>query len=415
MITKNIDIKSIVPAPYNPRKIKPEELDKLVKSIQEFGYCEPIIINEQTGHCVGGHQRLKALQKLGYKEVTAVIVDLEEQKEKALNIALNKISGEWDFTLLKDLIEDLDDGQFDLELTGFDLSEIENLMTFVPDEKKEVQEDNFNSEPPKQAITLLGDLYELNKHRLHCADSTDIKAVEKLMDGKKADMVFTDPPYGINYEGGQETMFIHGGQINIKRDKLLNDSSLNIYADFIPLLSKFTSNIFYMFYGAGSEVNFYSIIKNSNIELINTLIWNKPRGSGALNANYKPCYESFIYAKLPKGQRLWSGNHNQWTVFDYSKDQCEEHPTQKPIKLIVDLLLNHIANLIADPFLGSGSTLIACEQLNRICYGQELAPEYCDVIVKRYVTFMRKENKPYSIKKNGIELSENEIEKYFEN
>lgn len=434
-------IKDLNPAEYNPRKISDKQLELLNKSMKEYGDLSGIVFNVATGNIIGGHQRTKLLNpeaiiqkedcqdetgttaigyvitsegKFSYREV-----NWTEQKEKAANIAANKGGGEWDFTKLKDLMEDLDDGQFDLELTGFDTQEIKNLMTFVPEDEPEVlesKEDDFNAEPPKTPITVLGDLYELNNHRLHCADSTDITAVEKLMNGKKADMVFTDPPYGVDYDGGQESMYNnHGKQTNVKREKLANDLSVNIYQNFIPLLKLFTSNIFYMFYGAGTEPEFYNAIKDNNIELINTLIWNKPKGSGALGANYKPCYESFIYGKIPKGQRLWSGKHDQWTVFDSSKDKCKDHPTQKPIKLIIDLLLNHIAKLIADPFLGSGTTLIASEELNRICYGQELSPNYCDVIVKRYVTYMRKENKPYTIKRNSVILSEDDINKYFEN
>lgn len=403
----------------NPRK-NDSAVERLSKLIQSHGFINPVIATEDN-IIRAGHTRVKAAKKAGLKEVPVILIDMDEKQAQAFAIADNKSSewAEWDFTKLKDLIEELDDGQFDLELTGFDTQEIENLMTFVPEDEPEVlesKEDDFNAEPPKTPITVLGDLYELNNHRLHCADSTDITAVEKLMNGKKADMVFTDPPYGVDYDGGQETMYNnHGKQTNVKREKLANDSSVNIYQNFIPLLKLFTSNIFYIFYGAGTEPEFYNAIKDNKIELINTLIWNKPKGSGALGANYKPCYESFIYGKIPKGQRLWSGKHDQWTVFDSSKDKCKDHPTQKPIKLIIDLLLNHIAKLIADPFLGSGTTLIASEELNRICYGQELSPNYCDVIVKRYVTYMRKENKPYTIKRNSVILSEDDINKYFEN
>ena len=402
----------------NPRK-NDSAVDKLSKLIESHGFINPVIATKDN-IIRAGHTRVKAAKKAGLKEVPVILIDMDEKQAQAFAIADNKSSewAEWDFTKLKDLIEELDDGQFDLELTGFDTKEIENLMTFVPEGEPEVlesKEDDFNAEPPKTPITVLGDLYELNKHRLHCADSTDITAVEKLMNGKKADMVFTDPPYGLDNQRGKETMFIHGSQTNVKRDKLLNDASVSIYERFIPLIKIFTSNVFYMFYGAGTEVDFYSAIKNNQIELINTLVWNKPKGSGALGANYKPCYESFIYGKLHKGERLWSGKHDQWTVFDSSKDKCKDHPTQKPIKLIADVLLNHNTVTIADPFLGSGSTLIASEQLNRICYGQELSPNYCDVIIKRYVTYMRKENKPYTIKRNDVILSEDEINKYFDN
>lgn len=211
-------------APYNPRKIDDKELAKLKRSITEFGYVEPIVWNKRSGFVVGGNQRLKALRELEIEEVDVVVVDLDDAKEKALNVALNKISGEWDFPKLKDVLTDIDTGDFDIELTGFDLDEIGELIAF----DKEPEEDDFDADAAIEEIeepkTKRGDIYLLGKHRLMCGDSTIKEDVEKLMDGKKADMVFTDPPYGISVVknnsiggggpvGGKKKGRIDGGHI----------------------------------------------------------------------------------------------------------------------------------------------------------------------------------------------------------
>ena len=201
MEIRKIPIEKLNPAAYNPRKdLQPgdPEYEKLKRSMQEFGYVEPIVWNKRTGNIVGGHQRYKVLLDMGMSEVDCVVVDLDETKEKALNLALNKIQGDWDYLKLIDLLQELDTGEFDLELTGFDMGEIEDLIAqlHVPEE---IVEDEV-PEPPKEPITKPGDLWLLGRHRLLCGDATKKEDVERLMDGKKADMVFTDPPYIIVYD-----------------------------------------------------------------------------------------------------------------------------------------------------------------------------------------------------------------------
>ena len=202
MQVSKIPIGQLNPAAYNPRKdLQPgdPEYEKLKRSMQEFGYVEPIVWNKRTGNIVGGHQRYKVLLDMGMSEIDCVVVDLDETKEKALNIALNKIQGDWDYIKLKDLLQELDTGEIDLELTGFDMGEIEDLMTqfHVPGE---IIEDEV-PEPPKEPITKPGDLWILGRHRLLCGDSTDPEKVSKLMENQLADMIFTDPPYNVDYTG----------------------------------------------------------------------------------------------------------------------------------------------------------------------------------------------------------------------
>lgn len=234
MRIEKIPIEKLNPAKYNPRKdLKPgdPEYEKLKRSIEEFGYVEPIVWNERTGNVVGGHQRLKILKELGRTEIEVTVVDLDEIKEKTLNLALNKISGDWDESKLKDLLRDLEAEGADLDATGFEEYEIAEMIKDVG----AGDEDDFDldSEVAKidQPTTKMGDLWILGSHRLYCGDATNIEDVKKLMGGQEADMVFTDPPYNVNYEGGTKD------KLTIKNDnmgdgefyQLLLSSFLNMF------------------------------------------------------------------------------------------------------------------------------------------------------------------------------------------
>ncbi len=204
MLIKKKNVAELLPAEYNPRKnLKPgdAEYEKLKRSITEFGYVEPVIWNQTTGRVVGGHQRLKVLKDMGMTEIDCVIIEVSEEKEKALNIALNKISGDWDTDKLALLITDLQGSDFDVSLTGFETAEIDAL--FKDDIKDAVKDDDFDveAELKKPTITKFGDIWTLGNHRLICGDSTKAETLELLMCGKKANLVVTDPPYNVNYEG----------------------------------------------------------------------------------------------------------------------------------------------------------------------------------------------------------------------
>ncbi len=388
MEIRKMPIDKLDPAYYNPRKdLKPgdPEYEKLKKSIQEFDLVEPLVWNERTSRLIGGHQRLKVLQELGYTEVEVSVVDLPEDKEKALNVALNKISGDWDYVKLKELLEELDTGDFDVELTGFDMDEIEDLITqlHIPEE---VTEDEV-PEPPDEPITKPGDLWILGRHRLLCGDSTSADDVEKLMNGNKADMLFTDPPYGVNYTGGH----FHSGDVNIKRprEKLIADDTANIYREFLPVVLPFVDGPCYMWFASTKGREVYNALHENNTEIHALLIWHKVNAKyAAMNAQYKQRHEPCLYFK-PKGSILrWIGATTESTIWEIKRDAANEyHPTQKPIALAAKAIKNHDARVVLDVFGGSGSTLIACEQLDRICYMMELDPIYCDVIIKRWENF----------------------------
>jgi len=388
MEIQNMKVSDLKYAPYNPRKIDDKELAKLKRSISEFGYVEPIVWNQRTGFVVGGNQRLKALRELGIEEVDVVVVDLSDDKERALNVALNKISGEWDFPKLKDLLTDIDTGDFDIELTGFDLDEIGELIAF----DKEPEEDGFDVDAAIEEIeepkTKRGDIYLLGKHRLMCGDSTIKEDVEKLMDGKKADMVFTDPPYGVEYTGGLQ--FKDGKVEKNNRQMIKNDESDDIYTEVIPVIASICNGPCYTWFAGTKASKLYAAVEAVG-DIHSLIIWVKNGGYGALNANYKQKHEPCLYWK-PKGKKLnFVGATTETTVWEICKDGVNKlHPTQKPVELAAKAIKNHSAGLVVDLFGGSGSTLIACEQLNRICYMMELGEKYCDVIVRRWEEYTGK-------------------------
>lgn len=365
-------------ANYNPRKkLTPEdkEYQKIKNSIEEFGYVEPIIINKDNT-IIGGHQRLTVLKDLGYKEVDVIQIDIDKTKEKALNIALNKITGEWDYSLLGDLLLELDSENYDLEITGFDLDEIENILAPI-EEEKEVIEDDFDCTPPEEPKAKYGDIYQLGNHYLMCGDSTKEEDVAKLMNGNKADMVFTDPPYGYNYQSNMRIK-------TEKFDFLKNDDKI---LDFLKPLKNYV-NGFVFICTTWKVLGKWIPLFNNYYKLTNMIIWSKGGGGiGDLKHTFSTDYEIILCSNNEKeitGKRIGS-------VWDIKKDNANDyiHATQKPVKLSSLAIENttKINDNILDVFGGSGSTLIACEQLNRNCYMMELDPKYVDVIIDRWEKF----------------------------
>ena len=386
MQIEKIPLEKLNPAKYNPRKdLKPgdPEYEKLKKSMETFGYVEPIVWNKRTGNIVSGHQRLKILEHQGQREIETVVVDLDEQQEKALNITLNKVSGGWDLPKLADLISELDDGIFDISITGFDAAEIEHLFSQVHD--KDVKEDDFDVDEAlkEPVVSKLGDLWHLGKHRLFCGDSTKAETYEILMDGKKANLVVTDPPYNVNFTAGTE-----------KERLIKNDHQPD--SDFYQFLLDAFENIcehladggaLYVFHADTEGLNFRNAVRKVGFHLSGVCIWVKD--SLVLGRNdYHWQHEPVIYAWKPTGRHRWYADRKQTTVWQFDRPKrSKEHPTMKPVALCAYPIKNSSApnGIVLDPFGGSGSTLIACEQLDRICYMVELDEKYSDVIVKRYI------------------------------
>jgi len=438
-----IPIDKINPAPYNPRKdLQPgdPEYEKLKRSIQEFGLVDPLVWNERTGNLVGGHQRLKIMQEMGETEAHVSVVDLDDEREKALNIALNKISGDWNLPLLKDLLEELDAGVLDVEITGFDIDEIEGLMTQFHDPNK-VKEDEAPP-PPEEPITKPGDLWLLGRHRLLCGDATIITDVERLMGGKKADMVFTDPPYNVNY--GEKASMLndyqkgHRNTSSIKNDNMKKDDFLRFLIDSFKSIyvALCPGGAFYICHAESTGLEFRKAVLEAGFLLKQCIIWAK-NSLVIGRQDYQWKHEPILYGWKPGAAHRWyggrknttviednaqvviekqddhaiihlslglqqlaikvsdyevifDGDDNLTTVWRIEKPQRNDvHPTMKPVGLCARAIGNSSkpGEIVLDVFGGSGSTLIAAEQLNRTCYMMELDPIYCDVIIKRWENF----------------------------
>ena len=382
MEIKELPLKELKPAAYNPRKkLKKgdKEYEKIKQSLLKFGYVDPIIVNEDLT-VIGGHQRLTVLKDLDYETAKCVIVDLPKEDEKALNIALNKITGQWDEALLADLLLDLQESDFNLDLTGFELPEIDDILSNVHD--KELFEDEFDVEEELKKPTLSrhGDIWQLGKHRVICGDSTKAETYKQLLDDRKANLVVTDPPYNVDVE---ETA-----------GKILNDNMSD--GDFYQfLLSMFTQvenhmeddASIYVFHADTEGLNFRKAFKDAGFYLSGCCIWKKNSlvlGRSPYQWQHEPC----LYGWKKKGKHQWFSDRKQTTIWEYDRPKSsKDHPTMKPIQLMAYPIQNSSmrGTIVLDPFLGSGSTLIAADQTGRVCYGIELDEKFVDVIVKRYI------------------------------
>lgn len=401
---KTVDL---LPAEYNPRKdLKPgdSEYEKLKRSIEQFGYVEPVIWNKTTGRVVGGHQRLKVLIDMGISELECVIVEMDEDKEKALNVALNKISGDWDKDKLALLISDLQCADFDVSLTGFDPAELDDL--FKDSMKDGIHDDTFDVEEElqKPPITKLGDIWVLGRHRLVCGDSTKKDTFDALMNGSKANLVITDPPYNVNYEGSAGK--IKNGNM---KDEAFYPFLLDAFRNTEAVMAEDAS--IYVFHADTEGLNFRRAFADAGFYLSGTCIWKKQ--SLVLGRSpYQWQHEPVLYGWKKKGRHQWYTGRKETTVWEFDKPKKNgDHPTMKPIPLLAYPIMNSsmTGTIVLDPFGGSGSTLIACEQSDRSCFCIELDEKFCDVIVKRYLEQMGTfEN--ISVVRDGLTYQYSELE-----
>lgn len=390
MKTETVKITEVKNNPNNPRVIKDDKFTKLVNSIKEFPKMleiRPIVVNDDM-IVLGGNMRLKACKEAGLKEVPIIKAsDLTEDEQRQFIIKDNVSGGEWDWEMLAN---EWDAEQ--LEEWGLDVPD------FEADEVLEAEEDDFDATPPEEPKTVLGDLYEIGEHRLLCGDSTCSDTVAKLMNGEKADMVFTDPPYNVDYVGGSK-----------KRDAIANDK----IDDFYKFLYDVYTNCF-LFMNDGSPIyiahseleraNFITAFVDAGFKYSSIIIWVKNNSTFSMNKDYKWKHEPIIYGWKQGKERVWKGDNKQDTVWNIDRpSRSEEHPTMKPIQLCEKAIKNSsIENsLVFEPFTGSGSTMVASHQLKRKCYGMELDCKYCDVIVKRMITL----DPTLTIKRNGVDVT----------
>jgi DNA modification methylase len=381
-------VADLIPYALNSRTHSDEQVAQLAASIREFGFTNPVLVDEQN-NLIAGHGRLLAARKLKLDKVPAVVVTgLDDRKRRALVIADNKLAlnAGWDEEALRVELEDLA-GDFG-ELMGF--SEDELVALLKQDEGTEgLTDEDAVPEVPAVPVTVEGDVWLLGRHRLMCGDSTSIDAVDKLMDGRKADMLFTDPPYGVSYEGGHNKK--KRGQIIA--DSLAGDDLTGLFYNALTAALSATKDgaAFYVWYASGKSVETFSSLANLPLTLRAVIQWYKVKsGLGAFMSQYIPNCEPCMYLHKEGKSPAWYGPTTEKTVWEQKKEQRNDfHPTQKPVELPQRAISNSSkqGDEILDLFGGSGSTLIACEKTARDCRMMELDPKYCDVIIKRWQDF----------------------------
>lgn len=390
MIIEKIKIADLKLNPNNPRIIKDEKFKKLVKSIKDFPEMlniRPIVVNKDM-IILGGNMRYKACKEAGIKEIPIVIADLTEDKQREFLIKDNTSGGEWDWEVLAN-----EWNSEDLEAWGLD------IPAFEVDEVLEATEDDFDATPPEVPKTVLGDLYEIGEHRLLCGDSTQTDTFEKLMQGEFADMVVTDPPYNVAYEGKTKDA------LTIENDSMGNDDFYKFLYDFYTALTTAVKKggAIYVWHASSEIINFGKALVDAGWLLKQQLIWVKNTmvmGRQDYQWKHEPC----LYGWLKGDSHKWYSDRKQTTIIEYDKPlRNGEHPTMKPIGLFGYQIKNSskVGDIVIDAFGGSGTTMVACEQLNRKARLIEYDPKYCDVIVKRMI----KLDDTLTVKRNGVDVT----------
>jgi DNA modification methylase len=386
---KKVSVEKLIPYVRNSRTHSDAQVAQIAASIKEFGWTNPILVDGENG-IIAGHGRLLAARKLGAKEVPVIeLSHLTESQKRAYVIADNQLAmnAGWDTSMLTLELADLKESEFNLDLIGFDAKELENLLE--PEQVDGLTDEDAVPDAPEEPKTKLGDIYQLGNHRLMCGDSTSIDAVEKLMDGQKADMVFTDPPYGMFLDTNYDSMF--SGDSKHRKTGKRFDAVKGDHEDFNP---EFINTIFAMFdyckeiflWGADYYVD---LIPNRNSG--SWVVWDKrcdDKMDKVVGNTFELCWSKAKHKRMV-ARILWSGHHGM------QKDDTKKrvHPTQKPVELVCwffDYYSMADKRVVVDLFGGSGSTLIACEKTSKEARLMELDPKYCDVIVKRWEDFTGK-------------------------
>ncbi|AHM57670.1 DNA modification methylase (plasmid) [Peptoclostridium acidaminophilum DSM 3953] len=402
---KLVPIQELVPYVNNARTHSPAQITKLRSSLREFGFVNPIIVDRDYS-VIAGHGRLLAAKEEGFNEVPCVFVDyLSEAQKKAYIIADNRYAEDagWDEELLRLEIESLQGMEFDVGLLGFEAAELNKLLTTEGD----VKEDDFDvdAELQEPAITKAGDVWLLGRHRLVCGDSTKPETYKILMDGKKANLAVTDPPYNVNYEGAAG---------KIKNDNMANEAFYSYLFDAFKNMEEVMAQdaSIYVFHADTEGLNFRKAFSDAGFYLSGTCIWKK-QSLVLGRAPYHWQHEPVLFGWKKKGKHMWYSDRKQSTIWEYDKPKKNgDHPTMKPVALIAYPITNSSMSgcIVLDPFGGSGSTLIACEQTDRICYTIELDEKFCDVIVKRSLQQFGSDDQVFLLR-DGVKKAYSEVVK----
>ena len=376
--------KDLIPYARNTRTHSDEQVNQIVSSIKEFGFTNPVLIDKES-MIIAGHGRVMAANKLKLSKVPTICLDhLTEAQKKAYIIADNRLAlnAGWDEDMLKVELEELNDLEFDISLLGFEDKEIESLLS---EPTEGLTDEDAVPDLPEEPTTKLGDLWILGEHRLLCGDSTSIDDVDKLMDGQLADMLLTDPPYNVAYEGGSKI------RDKIKNDKMEDNEFRQFLRDAFLSADMYMKRgaVFYIWHADLEAYNFRGAVNDVEWQVRQSLIWNKDNSAFG-RSDYHWKHEPCLYGWKSGSSHLWASDRKQVTVLDFARPSNSKlHPTMKPVDLLAYQLTNNTkgSDLVLDLFLGSGSTLIAAEKTNRKCYGMELDPKYCDVIIQRWEEF----------------------------
>ena len=405
-----VSIDKLIPYVNNARTHSPEQINKLRSSLREFGFVNPVIIDKEF-NIIAGHGRVLAAKAEGIKEVPCVLVDyLTETQKKAYIIADNRMAMDagWDEELLKVELESLQEEAFDLSLTGFDDKELTDLFK---EEQTDVKDDDYDltAALEKASFVEKGDVWVVGRHRLVCGDATSEEDVNKLMDGKRANLILTDPPYGVS--------FCSSAGLKIQNDSLKNEDFYKF------LLSAFKNMVAhaepgasaYCFHADTEGLNFRTAFIDAGFHLAGCCIWVKD--SLVLGrSDYQWQHEPVLYGFLKNGKHSWHSDRKQTTIWNFKKPKRNEnHPTSKPLDLLSYPLQNSSQEnaIVVDTFGGSGSTLMACELTNRICFTMELDEKYASVILRRYVDNTGDEDNVYCIR-NGVKFTYKDLVKNVE-
>lgn len=377
---EKVAIEKLIPYARNSRTHSKEQILQLRSSLREFGFLNPCLIDKEF-NVIAGHGRIMAAKEEGIKEVPCIFIEhLTEAQKRAYIIADNKLAmnAGWDDEMLSIELSDLQGADFDLDLLGFDASEIDKLLNGDAD----ATEDDFDveAELEKPTFSKTGDLWLLGNHRLVCGDSTQQETYDLLMDGKNANLTVTDPPYNVNYEGSAG---------KIKNDNMANEAFYTFLYDAFSCMEKSMADdaSIYVFHADTEGLNFRKAFVDAGFYLSGTCIWKKQ--SLVLGRSpYQWQHEPVLFGWKKKGKHQWYTGRKESTIWEFDKPKKNgEHPTMKPIPLLAYPITNSSMSncIVLDPFGGSGSTLIACEQTNRICHTIELDEKFADVIVNRYI------------------------------
>ena len=399
-----VDINKLIPYVNNARTHNAEQINKLRSSLREFGFINPVIIDRDY-NVIAGHGRIMAAKEESIKEVPCVFVDyLTEAQKKAYIIADNRMALDagWDEELLKVEIEALQAEDFDLGLTGFDEKELASLF----DSDSEGQEDDFDvdAELEKPCFSKTGDIWKLGRHTVICGDSTMPETYQKLLGDRKVNLVCTDAPYFVELKNKSGT--IKNDDLN---DKEAYEFLMKCFTNFKEAMAKDAS--IYEFYATMKTRVFYDAFEDAGFKVGAGLIWKKPRAP-FMRTDWKFNMEPIIFGWRKDGKHIWYGDQKQTSVFEFDsiKDSEKEgfgHPSSKPIPLIAYLIkqCTQPNGLVLDGFLGSASTLMACDQMDRICYGVELEPKFVDVAVKRYMAAHNDSTDGIVLLRDGMEMA----------